>query len=50
LLEFGSRNATSVRITYTYGGGCKELMIATAYGPYDSDEPPSNKELRDIID
>jgi hypothetical protein len=39
-----------VRITYRYGGVCKELIVASAYIPYDSDEPPPTKEMRDIID
>jgi hypothetical protein len=39
-----------VRITYTYGGGCKELIAASTYLPYDSDEPPPTKELRDTTD
>jgi hypothetical protein len=38
-----------MRITYTYGGVCKELIVASAYLPYDSDKPPTNKEVRDII-
>jgi hypothetical protein len=48
-LEYCSRDATTVRITYTYGGVCEELIIASAYLPYDSDEPPPTKEVRDII-
>jgi hypothetical protein len=39
-----------VRITYTYRGGCEELIVALAYLPYGSDEPPPTKEIRDIID
>jgi hypothetical protein len=27
LLEFCSRDATTVRITYTYGGVCEELIV-----------------------
>jgi hypothetical protein len=50
LLEFCSRDATTVRITYTYGGVCEELIVASAYLPYDSDEPPPTKEVRDIIE
>jgi hypothetical protein len=50
LLEFSSRDATTVRITYTYGGVCEELIVASAYLPYDSDEPPPTKEVRDIIE
>jgi hypothetical protein len=50
LLRLCSRDTTTVRITYTYRGGCKELTVASAYLPYDSDEPPITKEMRDIID
>jgi hypothetical protein len=39
-----------VSITYTYGGGCEELIVASAYLPYDSDEPTQTKELRDTTD
>jgi hypothetical protein len=49
LLEFCSRDTTTVRITYTYGGGCEELIVASAYLPYNSDEP-SPTTVRDIID
>jgi hypothetical protein len=50
LLEFCSRDATTVRITYTYGRVCEELIVASAYFPYDADEPPPTKEMRDITD
>jgi splicing factor 45 len=50
LLEFCSRDATTVRITDTYGEACKELIVASAHLPYDSDEPPPTKEMRDNID
>jgi hypothetical protein len=43
LLEFCSRDATTVRIIYTFGGVCKELIVVSAYLPYDSDEPPPTK-------
>jgi hypothetical protein len=39
-----------MRITYTYGGRHEELTVASAYLPYDSDEPSPTKELRDITD
>jgi hypothetical protein len=39
-----------MRITHTYGGGCRKLTVASAYLPYDSDEPPPTKEVRDILD
>jgi hypothetical protein len=47
LLEFCSRDATTV---YTYGGGNRELVVTSAYLPYDSDEPPPSKEVKDITD
>jgi hypothetical protein len=50
LLEFCSRDATTVRLTYTFGGGNRELVVTSAHLPYDSDEPPPTKEVRDIID
>jgi hypothetical protein len=30
-------------------GICDEFIIASAYFPYDSDEPPPTKEPRDIV-
>jgi hypothetical protein len=39
-----------VWITYTYGGVCEEVTVASAYLPYDKDEPPPIKEMRKIID
>jgi hypothetical protein len=50
LLELCSRDVTAVRMTYTCGGSWEELIIASAYLLYDSDEPPPTKELRDVID
>jgi splicing factor 45 len=49
LLEFCSRDAT-VRITYTYSRGHKERIVASAYLPYDSDEPQPTNEVRDITE
>jgi hypothetical protein len=49
LLELCSRDATTVRMTHTYRGR-EELIVASAYLPYDSDEPPPTKDMRDIID
>jgi hypothetical protein len=50
LLELYSRDTTKVRITYTYRGICKELIVASAYLTYDSDGTPPAKEMRDITD
>ncbi|PNF39986.1 hypothetical protein B7P43_G15921 [Cryptotermes secundus] len=50
LLEIASTDTTAVRITHPYREGIKELVVASVYLPYDSDEPPPTKELRDIKD
>jgi hypothetical protein len=50
LLELCSRDVMAVRMTYTCEGGVEELIVASAYLPYDSDEPPPSKEVRDVID
>jgi splicing factor 45 len=48
-LQFCSRNATTVRVTYTYGGSSKELIVASVYLPCVVDEPQPTREVRDII-
>jgi hypothetical protein len=50
LLEFCSRDTTTVRMTYPLAEGHEELIITSAYLPYDSDEPPPSKEVRDIVE
>jgi hypothetical protein len=45
LREFCSRDTTTVRMTYTSDGGHEELIVTSAYLPYDSDEPVPSKEL-----
>jgi hypothetical protein len=50
LLEFCSRDTTTVRMTYKLDGGHEELIVTSAYLPYDSDEPPPSKEVRDIVE
>jgi hypothetical protein len=44
-LEFSCREATTLRFTYTHDGGCKELIVASAYLPYDSNERPPTKQF-----
>jgi hypothetical protein len=50
LLKFCSRDTATERITYAYGGINEELIVTSVYLPYDSDEPPPNKEVRDVIE
>ncbi|PNF13587.1 hypothetical protein B7P43_G18191 [Cryptotermes secundus] len=45
-----SRDTAAVRITNPYREGSKELIIASVYLPYYSDEPPPTKEMRYITD
>jgi hypothetical protein len=46
LLDLCSTDATTVRMTYRSGRSCEELIITSAYLPYDSDEPSPARELR----
>jgi hypothetical protein len=45
-LEFCFRDATTVRITG--GGDCGELIVASVYLPYKTDEPPQTKEMTNV--
>lgn len=42
-LELCSRYVTTVRIIYSRGGSRKELVVTSAYLPYDSNELPRAK-------
>jgi hypothetical protein len=48
LPELCSRDVT-VMVTYTRGSK-SELIVTSAYLPYDSDEPPRSKGLMEVID
>jgi hypothetical protein len=48
--ELCPREVTMVRMTYTRGGSKKELIVTSAYLPYDSDEPPPSKGLKEVVD
>jgi hypothetical protein len=50
LPEFCSRDTTTVRKIFSYDGIHEELIETSAYLQYDSDEPPPNKRVRDIIE
>jgi hypothetical protein len=49
-LELCSRDATTVRMIYRCGESCEELIIISAYLPYNSDKPPPTKQLKGVID
>jgi hypothetical protein len=40
----------TARITSTYDGGNRELIVTSAYLPHGYDAPPPTKEAKDIID
>jgi hypothetical protein len=40
----------TVRVTYRRGGSKRELIVTSAYLPYDSDKPPLSKGLREVVD
>jgi hypothetical protein len=47
VLEPCSRDVTTVRLSFNGGGSIRELIVTSAYLPYDLDEPPPSRELRD---
>jgi hypothetical protein len=48
---FYSSCSTAARMLMTtYRGGCDELTIASAYLPYDTDEPLSSKDMSYVAD
>jgi hypothetical protein len=50
LLEFCSRDMTTVRITYSSRGWNQgELVVMSAYPPYNSSELPPTKGMRDVF-
>ena len=44
-----SRDVVAVRLSFNRGGSIRDLIITSAYLPYDSDEPPPSGELRDVV-
>jgi hypothetical protein len=49
LSELCSRDVTRVKVTYFRGGSVRELIVTSVYLPYDSDEPPLSKGLREAV-
>jgi hypothetical protein len=49
LLELCSRDVMTVRLLFDGGRSIRELIVTSAYLPYDSDEPPASRELWDAI-
>jgi hypothetical protein len=47
-LEFGPRDITMVRITFSREENQEKLVVTSVYLAYDLDEPPSTKEMRDV--
>jgi splicing factor 45 len=49
LLELCSRDVVMVRLSFNGEGSIRDLIVTSAYLPYDSDEPPPSGELWDAI-
>ena len=50
LLELCFRDVTTFRMTDNRGGNKKEITVTLPYLPYNSDEPPLSKGLREVIE
>ncbi|XP_023024598.1 uncharacterized protein [Leptinotarsa decemlineata] len=44
-----SRDLTAVKIKTAGGGGTEEIVIVSAYLPYDSPEPPPTREVEELV-
>jgi hypothetical protein len=45
LLDFSCRDLTVIKVKYHVAGADKDLVLASAYLPYDSPNPPPSEEL-----
>ncbi|XP_046145681.1 uncharacterized protein LOC123988998 [Osmia bicornis bicornis] len=50
LNEFCTADLSAVKVKLNLGGNKSELVVCSAYLPYDSEEPPPTRELRALID
>jgi hypothetical protein len=48
LLELSPRDMTTAMAMCISEGGSKELIVTSAYLPYDTDEPSSTKKSRTV--
>ena len=49
LEQFTSQDITAVQTTIDMGGQTRELVLGSAYLPYDASEPPPSKEVVSLI-
>jgi hypothetical protein len=49
LLHHCSRDLTAVKIKTSSGGGPREIILGSAYLPYDEVEPPPTRELERLV-
>ncbi|XP_046145803.1 uncharacterized protein LOC123989170 [Osmia bicornis bicornis] len=49
LNEYCTADISAVKVKLNLGGNTSELVICSAYLPYDSEDPPSTRELRALI-
>ncbi|XP_046142824.1 uncharacterized protein LOC123988083 [Osmia bicornis bicornis] len=50
LNEFCTTDLSAVKVKLNLGGNTSELVVCSAYLPYDSEDPPPTRELRALID
>ncbi|XP_046145432.1 uncharacterized protein LOC123988725 [Osmia bicornis bicornis] len=50
LNEFCTTDLSAVKVKLNLGGNTSELVVCSAYLPYDSEGPPPTRELRALID
>ena len=49
LMHHSSRDLTAVKITVSSGGRPREIVLGSAYLPYDDTEPPPPEELEKLV-
>jgi splicing factor 45 len=49
LIHHCSRDLTAVKIKTSSGGGPREIILGSAYLPYDDDVPPPPRELEKLV-
>jgi hypothetical protein len=46
---FSCRDLVAVPVKYNEDGAEKQLVVCSAYLPYDSEDPPLSRELEELV-
>ncbi|KAL1447090.1 hypothetical protein WDU94_000567 [Cyamophila willieti] len=49
LIDHSTDDLTTIRLKYKYGNNVKDLIVSSAYFPYDSISPPPTQELDRLV-